>query len=51
MNKGEICFTGTSAEHGLSGQLKDQIDAACKGIWSGDVKITGGNGEKSGGKK
>jgi hypothetical protein len=43
---GEFDVTGTSIEHGMPGQLRTQIDEACKSIWSGDVKITGGNGVK-----
>jgi hypothetical protein len=48
---GEFDVTGTSIAHGMPGQLRNRIDQACKSIWSGDVKITGGSGEKSGGKK
>jgi hypothetical protein len=48
---GEFDVTGTSVAHGMPGQLKNQIDQACRSVWSGDIKITGGSGAKSGGKK
>ena len=47
----EFDVAGTSVEHGMSKQMNDQIDQACRSVWSGDVKITGGSNEKSGGKK
>ncbi|MFF5289879.1 hypothetical protein [Paractinoplanes globisporus] len=48
---GEFDVAGTSVERGMSKQMNDQIDQACRSVWSGDVKITGGSNEKSGGKK
>ncbi|WIM93183.1 hypothetical protein ACTOB_005154 [Actinoplanes oblitus] len=41
---GEFDVTGTSLEHGIPGRLRDQADAACHTIWSGDVRVTGGTG-------
>jgi hypothetical protein len=45
---GNFDVTGTSVENGMPGKLREKIDAACRTIWSGDVRITGGG---SGGKK
>lgn len=45
---GEFDLSGTSLANGIPGPLRDQADAACKQIWSGDVRLTGGN---EGGKK
>ncbi|WP_433303483.1 hypothetical protein ACQP2F_12125 [Actinoplanes sp. CA-030573] len=43
---GAFDVTGTSMEHGVSGRLRDQIDEACKSIWSGNIKLSGGSGGK-----
>jgi hypothetical protein len=43
---GEFDVTGTSVANGMSERLKNQIDQACRAIWSGDVKITGGSGAR-----
>ncbi len=45
---GEFDVTGTSIANGISGTLRNKVDAACHTIWDGSVKITGG---ADGGKK
>jgi len=32
--------------NGIPGRLRDQVDEACRSIWSGDIKVTGGTGGK-----
>jgi hypothetical protein len=43
---GEFDVSGTSLANGIPGKLRDQADQACKSVWSGAVKITGGSGVK-----
>jgi len=43
---GEFDLSGTPLANGIPGAQRDQADQACKSIWSGDVKITGGSGGK-----
>ncbi|WP_433363707.1 hypothetical protein ACQPZX_32620 [Actinoplanes sp. CA-142083] len=43
---GEFDLSGTPLANGIPGNLRDQADEACKSVWSGDVKITGGTGVK-----
>lgn len=43
---GEFDLSGTPLAGGIPAQLRDQADQACKNIWSGDVKVTGGSGVK-----
>jgi len=47
---GEFDVTGTALAHGIPDSLRDQADRACHTIWSGKIKITGGDG-KLGSKK
>jgi hypothetical protein len=43
---GEFDVTGTPLANGMPGDLREQAEEACKSIWSGDIKITGGSGVK-----
>lgn len=43
---GRFDVTGTSLEHGVSDRIRNQVDQACKSIWSGDIKLSGGSGGK-----
>jgi hypothetical protein len=43
---GTFNVAGTSLAHGISGHLQDQVDQACKSIWSGEIKMSGGSGGK-----
>jgi len=39
---GEFDLSGTPLANGIPVRLRDQADQACKSVWSGPVKITGG---------
>ncbi|WP_250032544.1 hypothetical protein [Paractinoplanes maris] len=43
---GEFDLTGTPLADGIPGPLREQAEAACHDIWSGDVRVTGGSGGK-----
>ncbi|MFC7273020.1 hypothetical protein ACFQS1_03410 [Paractinoplanes rhizophilus] len=43
---GEFDLSGTPLANGIPANLRDQAEEACKSIWSGGVKITGGSGVK-----
>jgi hypothetical protein len=43
---GEFDVTGTPLANGMNGRLREQAETACRHIWSGDVRVTGGNGGK-----
>jgi hypothetical protein len=46
---GTFNVTGTSVANGLPANLKNQVDQACRSIWSGEIKMNGGNGTEHGG--
>ena len=48
---GTFDVTGTSMAHGVPATVKNQVDQACAAIWSGKITMTGGSGDKGGGKK
>lgn len=39
---GEFDLSGTPLANGIPRQLREQAEAACHDIWSGDVRVTGG---------
>jgi hypothetical protein len=43
---GEFDVSGTPLANGMPASVRDKANDACKQIWSGDVKITGGAGDK-----
>jgi hypothetical protein len=46
--EGEFDLSGTPLANGIPGALRDKADEACRQIWSGDVRVTGGTGAKGG---
>ncbi|MEV6492078.1 hypothetical protein AB0M20_26185 [Actinoplanes sp. NPDC051633] len=43
---GTFDFTGTSLANGTSNRKRDVADEACKHLWDGPIKVTGGGGKK-----
>jgi hypothetical protein len=43
---GEFDVTGTPLANGMPGRVREQAESACRHVWNGDVRITGGAGGK-----